>query len=174
MRQKTTVFHAIVSGSNPDELAVFKTFVSLDVRRVWHSAVSWVTYEPYRWRVSGYFDYWGQVYQCVRFLGSLQPKAGFFPKRLRREVSGLRQAEKSVHDFRKFAQVVENQENNSAFQAGYEGSIPSTRSIFWDYTKVWGGVCCKLKVELGWRFRGGTEWLTASSDHSEISDQKGR
>jgi len=51
-------------------------------------------------------------------LGPRQPKAGFFPKRLRREVSGLRQAEKNVHDFRKSAQVAQNQQNNSAFQAG--------------------------------------------------------
>ena len=34
-----------------------------------------------------------------------------------------------MHDFRNFVQVVENQQNDSAFQAGYEGSIPSTRSI---------------------------------------------
>jgi hypothetical protein len=34
------------------------------------------------------------------------------------EVFGIKQAEKNVHEFRKFAQVVENQKNESAFQAG--------------------------------------------------------
>jgi hypothetical protein len=37
---------------------------------------------------------------------------------------------KNAHDFRKSAQVVENQKNDTTFQSGREGSIPSTRSIF--------------------------------------------
>ncbi len=39
--------------------------------------------------------------------------------------------------------------------------------------EIFRGVCCKLKFELGFRgiqgfrFKGGTECLTSSSDHSE-------
>jgi hypothetical protein len=78
--------------------------------------------------VSVYFDYWGQVYQCFRIFGSRQPKAGFSPKQS--EVRGFwsEEIEKNVHDFRKSAQVVGNQQNGSASQAAYEGSIPFTRS----------------------------------------------
>gem|GEM_PF-5927811 len=35
----------------------------------------------------------------------------------------------------------------------------------WVYDKVWGGVCCKLKVELS--IQGGAERLTTRSDHSQ-------
>jgi hypothetical protein len=86
--------------------------------------------------MSGYFDYSGQVYQCFRFLGSRQPKAGFFPKQS--EVRGFwsEEIEKNVHDFRKSAQVTQNQQNGSASQAAYEGSIPFTRSNFFQAKKA--------------------------------------